>query len=226
MNEKWKKRRLLIGMIVLVCLGMIGVYYGHGINQDTLNRLSKLVQNLRLWGELGYVLVYTIRPFILFPATPLTLFGGYTFGAVHGTILDIIGAGTGACLAFLVSRYLGRDTVASWLQNKKISKLDHVLNRNGFLAVLYLRLIPILPFDSVNYGMGLTSIRTRDYVLATYLGIIPGAFTLNFLGSSLHGVNSRLWMAIGLYAFMAVIPVIIKKMNGRNKTKNSPKESR
>ncbi|MBP3038762.1 TVP38/TMEM64 family protein [Bacillaceae bacterium Marseille-Q3522] len=215
MNEKWKKRRLLIAVTVLLCLGLAGAYYSHSINLHALKRLSGFVQDLGIWGELGYILLYTIRPLLLFPATPLTLFGGYTFGAFRGTILDIIGAGSGACLAFFLSRYLGRETVVSWLKNKKVAKLDSYLGNNGFLAVLYLRIIPFLPFDSVNYGMGITAVKARDYVIATYLGIIPGAFTLNFLGSSLHEWNSQLWVAIALYGIMAILPLIVKKFSKR-----------
>ncbi|WP_430535164.1 TVP38/TMEM64 family protein [Listeria rocourtiae] len=212
MKKFWQEWRGVILFIAFVMTGFLVIYKLGIIDSFNVAELSQVVRDMGIWGQLLYVVTYILRPLVLFPATPLTLFGGYTFGAVQGTILDVIGAGTGALLAFWIARKLGKDKIERLIQGKKLEKFDHKLVENGFLVILYLRLIPLFPFDSINYSMGLSSVRTRDYVAATYLGIIPGAFTLNFLGSSLGRLDWKFYTAIALYAIMILLPFIVKKI--------------
>lgn len=212
MKKFWQEWRGIILFVVFVITGFLVIYKLGIVDSFNIAELSQVVRDMGIWGKILYVITYILRPLVLFPATPLTLFGGYTFGAVHGTILDVIGAGTGALLAFWIARKLGKDKIERLIKGKKIEKFDHKIGENGFLVVLYLRLIPLFPFDSINYSMGLSSVRTRDYAVATYLGIIPGAFVLNFLGSSLGRLDWQFYTAIGLYALMIILPLIMKKL--------------
>ncbi|MBC1500658.1 TVP38/TMEM64 family protein [Listeria weihenstephanensis] len=212
MKKFWQEWRGIILFVVFVITGFLVIYKLGIIDSFNVAELSQVVRDMGIWGKILYVITYILRPLVLFPATPLTLFGGYTFGAVQGTILDVIGAGTGALLAFWIARKLGKDKIERLIQGKKLEKFDHKLGENGFLVVLYLRLIPLFAFDSINYSMGLSSVRTRDYAAATYLGIIPGAFVLNFLGSSLGRLDWQFYTAIALYAFMIILPLIVKKL--------------
>lgn len=212
MKPFWKNNKALIlfSLFAVIC---ISIFYGTGIiDSVNVEALSEWVRRQGIVGALVYVLAYTLRPLVFFPAVPLTLFGGYTFGALYGTILDVIGAGTGAVLAFFIARRLGYDNIQSFIRGKKIDTMDVKIEKNGFLVVLYLRLIPLLPFDSINYGMGLSKVKARDYIAATYIGIIPGAFVFNYLGESLRDVAStQFWIAIGLYGVMIVLPLIVKR---------------
>lgn len=212
MKKFWQEWRGIILFVVFVTIGFLVIYRLRIVDSFNIVELSQVVRDMGIWGKIIYVIIYIIRPLVLFPATPLTLFGGYTFGATQGTILDVIGAGTGAVLAFWIARKLGKSKIEHLIQGKKLEKFDHKLSENGFLVVLYVRLIPLFPFDSINYSMGLSSIRMRDYAAATYLGIIPGAFTLNFLGSSLGQLDWQLYMAIALYALMVILPFLVKKL--------------
>lgn len=210
MKKIWTEWKgiILFGSFAILCISLI---YGLDIvGRINIPALRDYVLSLGIWGEILYVLAYTIRPFFFFPATPMTLFGGYTFGAVKGTILDIIGAGTGALLAFLLARHLGRQKIEHWLKGKKIARFDQSIQRNGFLVVLYMRLIPLFGFDMLNYSLGLSAVKTRSYAAATYLGIIPGAFVLNFLGSSIGSSSEQLTLAIAMYALLILVPLIIK----------------
>lgn len=105
-----------------------------------LPTLSTWMRNLGFMGVLLYILTYTLRPLIFFPAAPLTLFGGYTFGAFNGTLYDVIGAGTGALLAFWIARKFGRGSVEKLLRGKKLQSFDERIGNNGFLVILYMRL--------------------------------------------------------------------------------------
>ncbi|MGB2991659.1 MAG: TVP38/TMEM64 family protein [Paenisporosarcina sp.] len=209
--QEWRKIILFIGF-ALICL--IVLYAFDVIDKIDLEATSDAVRDLGIWGMLLYVIAYTIRPLFFFPATLLTLFGGYTFGPFLGTGLDIVGAGSGAVLAFLVARYIGREKMERFVKGKKIERFDRTIQNNGFMVVLYLRLIPLIPFDSINYSLGLSSVKLKSYMVATYLGIIPGAFALNYIGSSLRTMDGNLWIAIALYGVMVLLPIIVKKYKG------------
>ncbi|MDD9266800.1 TVP38/TMEM64 family protein [Paenibacillus sp. GCM10023248] len=193
------------GLLVLQCTGILK-------HMD----LSRLTEWLRESGPLGgllYIVVYTLRPLVLFPATPLTLYGGYVFGAFWGTIYDIIGAGAGALLSFYITRKWGRHGFQHILRNKKLQSFDQKAEERGFMVVLYMRLMPFFPFDGVSYGAGLSKIRFWDYTWGTLIGIIPGAVVYNVFGASLQDIGSgKFYAAVGMYAVFALVPLLIKRM--------------
>ena len=110
--------------------------------------------------------------------------GAALFDLFEATLYTWIGATLGATLAFLLARLLGRDFFAQLLAGR-LQALDERLSRNGFFNMLILRLVPLIPFNAINFGAGLTSIRLRDYVLATAIGILPGTFVYQYLFSRL-----------------------------------------
>ncbi|GAB7388742.1 hypothetical protein BSNK01_25800 [Bacillaceae bacterium] len=172
------------------------------------------------WAPLLYIFLYTIRPLFFFPAILLSLSGGLAFGPWWGTLYDLIGASLGSYLAFGISRKLGRDAMERWL-GKRLRMIDERVQENGFRTILFLRLIPLMPFDVVNYGAGLSKIRFRDYALATVLGILPGAFAYNFLGHSLHDMFSpQFFAALGLAVVLSLAPTCYKWLTKRMSTKN------
>jgi uncharacterized membrane protein YdjX (TVP38/TMEM64 family) len=134
--------------------------------------------------------VYVVQTACSLPgATIMTLLGGFLFGSVLGMLYVNVGATTGATLAFLAARYVFQ----SWVQRKFGDRLDALqagFAKNGFAYLLTLRLIPLFPFFLVNLLSGLTQVRTRTYVAATALGIIPGSFVYTFAGSQLGNINS------------------------------------
>ncbi|MBD0379466.1 TVP38/TMEM64 family protein [Paenibacillus sedimenti] len=174
--------------------------------------LSDWLRDLGFAGGLLYMIAYTLRPLVLFPATPLTIFGGFVFGAFWGTVYDIIGAGAGAMLSFYITRKWGRTGFQRILRNKKLQTFDRKAEENGFMVVLYMRLMPFFPFDGVSYGAGLSKIRFWDYTWATLIGIIPGAIVYNVFGASLQEIGSEdFYWAIALYVVFALLPFAFKK---------------
>ncbi len=131
-------------------------------------------------ARLVYVLGYIAGTVLLLPGTVLSFAGAVLFGMWEGTLYTWIGAVIGATLAFLLAKQLGRDFVDQLLGGK-LQALDRRLEQHGFTGLLILRLIPLFPFNGINFGSGLTGIRLRDYVLATAIGILPGTFVFQFL---------------------------------------------
>ena len=190
------------------------------LEQFDIQALSDWVRAQGVTGMLLYVVAYTIRPLVFFPASLLTLFGGYTYGPWLGTFLDVIGAGTGGLLSFWIARLLGRRGVEKLIGKGKIQGLDERIATNGFLVVLVVRLIPLFPFDAISYASGLSKIRFKQFAIANYLGIIPGAFVYNNIGSSLRDPFSwQFFVAIGLYVLFFAIGFVAQRIlkNKRNK---------
>src|ERR1700745_1485990 len=131
-------------------------------------------------ARLIYVAVYIVGTVLLLPGTVLSFAGAVLFGAYEGTLYTWMGAVGGSTLSFLLARLLGRDFVER-LFGGRFAAFDQRIREHGFTGLLIIRLLPIFPFNAVNFGCGLTGIRLRDYVLATAIGIVPGTFVYHFL---------------------------------------------
>ncbi|HTN43987.1 MAG TPA: TVP38/TMEM64 family protein [Nitrospiria bacterium] len=177
------------------------------------------IQSVGYLAPLLYVLIYSVAPVFFVPGWIITIGGGLAFGPLWGTILTVMGATIGATLAFLVGRYLGRDFVTRLLKEKfkTIGLLDERAASRGFEVIFFLRLIPLIPFNALDYMAGISKIGTRDYILGTFLGIIPGTFAYVYLGSTLTHIRS--WgftLAIGLLILLSLIPIFYKRRKKRD----------
>jgi uncharacterized membrane protein YdjX (TVP38/TMEM64 family) len=181
-------------------------------------QIRAAIQSVGPLAPFLYLLIYSIAPVFFVPGWIITIGGGLAFGAVWGTVLTVIGATIGATLAFFVARSMGRDFVARVLKErfKTLDAIDEQAATHGFQVVFYLRLIPLVPFNVLDYVAGISKIGTRDYILGTFLGIIPGTFAYVYLGSSLTNIYSwKFALAIGLLVLLAVIPMFYKRWKGR-----------
>ena len=149
--------------------------------------------------------IYAALTVALVPGSVSSVAAGALFGAAWGTLLTVLGASLGAAVAFMVARRLGRARLLA-RGGRRLDSLDGWVERHGFLAVLYVRLVPLFPFNAVNYAFGLTAVRRREYLAATVLGIIPGTFALVALGSSLGDPGSPGFVAaLALTLALAVL---------------------
>lgn len=149
--------------------------------------LAAVLENLRQAGPLlpaVFVLGYAIATVALVPGALLTLAGGLLFGLWLGVLYSFLGASLGAAAAFLIARYLARDAVERRLaRHEAFARVDRALGQDGLRLVLLLRLSPLFPFVWLNYALGLTRIRFRDYLLGSF-GMLPGAFLYTYFGSA------------------------------------------
>ena len=170
-------------------------------------RVRVFVLSFGVWAPLIYLLVYS-QPIVPFPVSILTIAGGLAFGPVWGMVAAVAGATTRACGQFGVARLLGYDTVATLLRGRRATALNDKIRDNSFHTVLWIRLIPNVPFDMQNYGLGFSKVRFWPYALATLLGIMPGCFAFVSLGYSLTDPR-QLWkflLAILLMAGLSFLP--------------------
>ena len=188
----------------------------------TAEALDTFLQSVGFWAPLVYVLVYAVGICLFIPGTLLTGLGAAIFGPYRGFLWAWIGAMIGSAGAFVIGRTLGREFAAS-LIGDRLKKYDEAIERNGFATVLYLRLV-YFPFTPMNFGMGLTRIRFRDYLVGTGLGIIVGTFIFTFAIGTLKEVwasgdwgqlvSFKIFFSLALFIFSFFIPVLIKRFKG------------
>lgn len=192
--------------------------------QFPLSEMPFLIeQSLRGFGlykaALIYVVIYTLRPFILFPATLLTVASGLIFGPWLGTLLTIIGENASANMAFLLGRWFGREAVEQYAGNF-LNQWDAKLKDNALIAVMIMRLI-MLPFDAVNFACGLTSMRQRDYAIGTAIGILPSLIGFVLLGgAAAAGVHNRL-MVLALSGLFIVAGLALARYLRRREERSA-----
>jgi uncharacterized membrane protein YdjX (TVP38/TMEM64 family) len=175
-----RKRRwvLLGGVLALVAaLVLLPVH-------AWLLALIEWIRGAGLVGAALYVVAYVAATVVLAPASVLTLGAGFAYGPVYGTLLVTLAANLGAVASFLLGRTALRERVSQRVAgNPKFAAIDAAVAERGFRLVLLLRLSPLIPFNLLNYALGLTRVRLRDYVLASLLGMVPGTLLYVYLGS-------------------------------------------
>jgi uncharacterized membrane protein YdjX (TVP38/TMEM64 family) len=188
-----------------------------------LEVFNRWVGDLGFAGMVLFAVVYALATVLLLPGSLLTLAGGATFGLLRGFVTVWIGATLGAALAFLVSRYLAREPVESWIQSKpSFLAVDQAVAKQGWKIVLLTRLSPVFPFNFQNYAYGLTRVSFWHYALASWLGMAAGTFLYVYLGTlgksgleaaaGTEGVQGLklVIQAIGLLATVAVTILITR----------------
>ena len=144
-------------------------------------------------GGAIYAVFYILGTALFFPGLPLTLGAGFLYGAIIGTLVVSPASVIGSTLAFLIARYFARDWVTRRLKKyPQAAAIDRAIEKNGFKAVVLLRLQPVLPFNILNYALGLTSIRLRDYMLASWIGMFPATVLYVYLGSIMNDISDLL----------------------------------
>lgn len=165
------------GLIVAVALLPVG---------EWLLAVVEWVKGAGAAGVGVFAATYVLAVIVFAPGSVLTLSAGFVWGPLWGTAIVSPASVLGATLAFLLGRTLLRDRVAGWVDgNAWFAAIDEAIGRQGFFIVLLLRLSPVFPFVLLNYALGLTKVRTRDYVLASFVGMLPGTFMFTYLGSTL-----------------------------------------
>ncbi|MBI3611322.1 MAG: TVP38/TMEM64 family protein [Nitrospirae bacterium] len=210
-----------VGLLLFVVLTILAFQLTDLGRYIRPEELRAAIQSVGFLAPLLYLLIYSIAPVFFVPGWIITIGGGLAFGAVWGTVLTVIGATIGATLAFFVARYMGRDFVARVLKErfKTLNTIDEQAATHGFQVIFYLRLIPLVPFNVLDYVAGISKIGARDYFLGTFLGIIPGTFAYVYLGSALANIYSwRFAGAVGLLILLSLIPMLYKRWKGQDRS--------
>ena len=224
-NVNAKKNKAILKAIVFlafVVAAITVVRFTPVKNYLTVDMLSAFLKNAGLWAPVAYIALYAIGVCLFLPGTLLTGLGAAIFGPYWGFVYVWFAAMIGSSAAFFIGRTLAREFATS-LIGDRLKKYDDAIERNGFATVLYLRLV-YFPFTPMNFGMGITKVRFKDYVLGTGLGILVGTFIFTFFIGTLRDVfmsgnykdliSFKVFFSIALFIFSFFIPKIIKKIKG------------
>jgi uncharacterized membrane protein YdjX (TVP38/TMEM64 family) len=157
------------------------------MGQTSIKNIMTLVlawiDSLGNWGVLLFIAFYVLATMLLISAAVLTLGAGLLFGVVKGSIIASIASTIGATVSFLLGRYLLRDWVAKEIEKRpKFQAIDRAVAKNGWKIVGLTRLSPLFPFVFLDYAFGVTKVPLKDYVLATWIAMIPSTVMYVYLG--------------------------------------------
>lgn len=211
------KAKIFRWSLLIVLLAGIGLAIAYREQLDVA-ALEAWVSSAGAAGSIVFMAIYVIGTVLFFPGAILTLAGGALFGPVLGTFLNLTGATIGATLAFLVARYLASD----WVEKKtggRVKQLKQGVEGEGWRFVAFVRLVPLFPFNALNYALGLTRIKFSHYVIASYICMLPGAIAYTYLGyagkeavAGGEGMIQKGLLALALLAVVAFLPRLIGRL--------------
>jgi len=195
-----------------------------GLGRDTIASFLEWVQHTGRWSALLFGVAYIPAAVLLMPAWVLTLGAGFVFGVAQGTVIVSLGSTAGAAAAFIVARTVGHDWVAERLAERPtLGAVARAVENDAFKVVLLTRLSPLLPFNLLNYAFGLSPVPFRTYVLASWIGMLPGTIMYVAVGAAAQSVaaavsgnvrrtpGEQVLIAIGLAATVVATVLITRK---------------
>jgi len=213
--------RLLLALVALVAVILLGRHFGLIDQMRDIEGLQQWFQALGVVGYLVYLLLYIAVAVFMLPASAVTIVAGITFGSVLGGILALISATVGACVAFLLAKYVARDTIlAKFGQNPLFKRIEEGVEQNGASFLILTRLVPVFPYNIQNYAYGLTSMKLPTFALVSLITMAPGAFIYAYIAGEIvtQGVSVGLLLQFtvaGLVLFgLSLIPKYIAKKKG------------
>ena len=216
-NEKKSALIRLIALVVFIIALFLAMRFLPV--QPWLRDFNDWIGRMGVAGIFIFIIVYAVATVLLAPGSVLTIGAGFAFGLWKGFLAVSAGATLGASLAFLVARFIARDKIATIAQrNEKFRKIDNAIGKQGAKLIFLLRLSPAIPFNISNYFYGLTGVKFWPYVLASWIGMIPGTFLYVYIGvagkaavitaaggeGAKHGWQYWTFLGIGLAATVVV----------------------
>jgi len=205
---------------VLILFSVIALISAAAIYREQLDvqQIQEWIDQAGFLAPLLFMVLYALATVGFFPGSVLTLLGGALFGPVLGTFYNLTGATLGALLAFLIARYLASD----WVEQKTTGRartLVKGVEAEGWRFVAFVRLVPLFPFNLLNYLLGLTRIPFLQYVIASYVFMLPGAIAYTYLGyagrevaAGSEGLIQKGLIAMALLAVAAFLPRLVSRL--------------
>ncbi|MFE1244027.1 TVP38/TMEM64 family protein [Fictibacillus sp. NPDC058756] len=206
-TKKWLFIMISAAILVLLVLWLQKNYKGFS-PEEFRNWIMQ-------WGLLApflFILLYTVRPFVLFPSSIFAITSGLSFGFYWGCLYTYLGSLGGGLVTYYAVNRLGRFKKSNQWKNERYNKIRSNIEREGFRYVLLLRLLPVLNYDLVSYLTSITKVKFKDYAIATAIGIIPGTIAYTYLGTSMTSQSKEvIWIGTTLLFVIVGLPLVFKK---------------
>ena len=206
-NKKW----LLIILCTAIILLLI-FWLQRNYKQFNPNDFRDWIMKWGLLAPLFFIILYTLRPFVLFPSSIFAITSGLSFGFYWGCLYTYLGSLGGGLITYFAINRLGRFKKSKQWKNERYEKIRSKIEKEGFRYVLLLRLLPVLNYDLVSYLTSITNIKFKDYAAATAIGIIPGTLAYTYLGTSMTaGSKEVVWIGTTLLFILVGLPMLFKR---------------
>ncbi|MEJ8553799.1 TVP38/TMEM64 family protein [Tepidibacter sp. Z1-5] len=213
------KKRIIIGVLILsiiIIMNFFGVF--EYVSIDNAYKIKNYIHKLGMLGPIIYIIFFVIGCVAFIPAPPMAIIAGMAFGPINGSIYTCIAALISDTSAFLIARYLAKDIVQNKVKtNKSLGKIDNLVKNHGWRILIITRLVPGFPYMLQSYAYGITNIKFKSYILASWVLTIPGIIAFTLVGGSVgcsENINKIfICLAIGgvLFTALSLIPKLLKK---------------
>ncbi|MDO8874749.1 MAG: TVP38/TMEM64 family protein [Pseudolabrys sp.] len=202
-----RRRWLLALIVVLAVAGGLALFWLFD-GATSVDGVQTRIASLGDWAPVGFILLYAIATVAMIPGGIFDLAGGVLFGLVWGSLINLAGGTLGAALAFLVARYLAAD----WVERRagpRMQKVIRSVETDGWQFVAFVRLVPIFPYNVVNYLLGVTRIPFHHYILATLVFMAPSTIAYTWIGhagrAAVAGETDNIYYALIVLALVAIL---------------------
>jgi uncharacterized membrane protein YdjX (TVP38/TMEM64 family)/rhodanese-related sulfurtransferase len=217
-----------LAIVILIAAGIISVLTHHTVLQP--EAIGQVVRTLGAWAPIGFILIYASGTVLFFPGSILSLLGGAIFGPVWGTAWNLTGATLGATIAFVLARTVAGEWVARRVGGRLRRLVDGVTDE-GWHFVALMRLVPLVPFNLLNYALGLTGVSLSAYIVTSAVCMLPGAMAYTWLGyagrsaatGDIKGLRYGL-LALGVLAVIAFVPRLFRRIRAKEPVWIEPDE--
>ena len=216
-----RRRQWLLALLVLILTVCGLALYWLLDGAATVEGVQSRIAGLGDWGPVGFILLYAIATIAMIPGGLFDLAGGALFGPVWGSVYNLAGGTLGAAFAFLIARYVAAD----WVERRagpRIQKVIRSVDTDGWQFVAFVRLVPIFPYNVVNYLLGVTRIPFHHYILATIVFMAPSTVAYTWMGhagrAAVAGETDNIYYALIVLALVAVVimaPRFYKRFRGK-----------
>jgi len=226
-GEMWMSKKETPIMKLIILVGVIAIVLFIGWQTGLINHLQEVETMQRFFNDFGllgygiYILIFIAVAVFMLPASIMTVVAGIAFGPFIGGMLAIIGGTLGAASAFLIAKYLARETVIRKFKgNKVFDNIDKQVEKNGVHFLILTRLVPVFPYNVQNYAYGVTNLSFVKFTVVSFFAMAPGSFIYAYMSGQIvrEGVSLLLLLQFsgaGIILFLlSFIPRYLAKKRG------------
>ncbi|MCX7922735.1 MAG: TVP38/TMEM64 family protein [Clostridia bacterium] len=213
---KFKKQIKIIVITLMLSVIIFVLFKTNIITGINLNAIGEFINSYGNYGAFIFIFIFAARTLlVIFPFSVMLIVGGNIFGPAYGFLFSMISIFISSNIAFFISKYLGKESIQKLLKGKG-EKLDLKIEEHGFKIIFLMRISCLFPFDILNFALGLTKVRYKDFILGTILGIIPETFSLTYLGDNLKNPFSKNFIiSILLVLITVAIPIVFNRIKNK-----------
>jgi len=211
-----RRRMVVTGAVMVISIAVALL-----VPLPTAVQMRDWATSVGRWFPLAFLAAHIVVTVLPFPRTAFTLTAGLLFGPVLGVTLAVVASTASAVIALLLVRAAGWQ-LSRLVSHQAVETVDAGLRDRGWIAVMSLRLIPVVPFSVLNYAVGASAVRVLPYTLATLAGVLPGTAAVVILGDALTGHVSPLLFLVSLCTGIVGLALLAYEIRHHRRHRTAP----